>query len=556
MSTIESEDWFGAFRETINGTSENWIPFDSYLWGTTDSITARNSTPFVDLFMQKVTSCPISIQESGLLVGFTHEPYLEKAMDCLATLNGMALFPEEFSAGQYLDSINSLIEQLTVDHQQLLLEDPITHQILLGEIPLTAGLRFPGLVESKQCMDAARINLASAIKEILDGDGLPSAKYLEQSKLLMACWTRCLLLCDLAGKECLDVDAQVQLELFFRQMIRLMRKDGTLVFSNDKNHMRELIQVAIGCCQDEDDINIAAAVFPRKKNGKTTKPILSSLPEPSVNSEWGEIAVLQTGWLPKLPKLTVSYRQRKLIAELSSGDVLLSGEIKNEFSFDNQNVSQSADWEVVCWHSDPDGDFLELECQLENGTKWQKHFLLAREDRFLLVGDVLLETNAGTIDYSSRWPLFRETGFGAAKETNEMFLTRKAKTVAGVLPIALPEWRVERHGSSMMVSDSQLNYQARTEGRNLYFPYFIDLNPRRCRKPLTWRQLTVADQRDVLPSSKAAAFRVHVGNQQWLIYRSLDKTASRTAFGQNLAVEFYVGTFEPDGTCQEIISVG
>ena len=83
VSTIESEDWFGAFRETINGTSENWIPFDSYLWGTTDSITARNSTPFVDLFMQKVTSCPISIQESGLLVGFTHEPYLEKAMDCL-----------------------------------------------------------------------------------------------------------------------------------------------------------------------------------------------------------------------------------------------------------------------------------------------------------------------------------------------------------------------------------------------------------------------------------------------------------------------------------------
>ena len=311
LSTIESEESFDLFRDTINRDPENWIPLDNYLWGVADRITGQKSTPFVDLFLHPATTCPGSIRETELLVDFAREPYLEKSLDCLATFNAMAIFQNEFSADQYVKSLGYLVDQVLADHQELLLEDPITHQILFGEIPLTVGLRFPQLKESDALMEAGRIHLASAIREILDGDGLPNATYLEQSILLLACWTRCCRLCDLADMECLDVDAQMQLELFVRQMIRLMRKDGSLVFSDDNIRMKELVKAALGCYHDDDDANIAAVVFPKTKNGKKFEPSFKSLPESSVNSEWGQLAVLQTEWLPKLPKLTVNYQHRK-----------------------------------------------------------------------------------------------------------------------------------------------------------------------------------------------------------------------------------------------------
>lgn len=558
---LASESDFAEFCKSIE---QRWIPPSDYQWGIDCESLFGPDDCFTQLYVKKSLSIDAGQLNGHLnklkdISAFDHRSVMEilAVVNCIAKqgASGNAKQARKLTGEQVGCSISKLVEQIVADERDLLLEYPVAHQILHGEVPLTIGLRFPTLTESPELLEMGRRNLTLGLEELLDSDGLPHARYLAEAGLLLASWTRCQKLCDLFNTECFDIDAQTQFEYFVRQVMRLMRKDGSLVFSDDGMEVKKPIQAAVDCYHDEYDTQLARLLFPKAKKGKSKKPSLNSLPEASVNSEWGELAILQTEWIPKSPRLTVDYRDRQITAELSAGGVLLSGEMQHEFVIDGEPVSADSDWEVVCWHSDQDGDFLELETVLSDGSKWQKHFLLARNELFLLVGDVILGEANRPIEFSSQWPLHSGAGFGAARETNEFFLTRKSKTAAAVLPLGMPEWRTERADTTITISESRLSCQATVTGENFYCPYFIDLDPKRCRKPLTWRRLTVAEKLEILPPSAAAAFRIHVGDQQWLIYRSLNRPQSRTVFGQNLNVEFYAGTFESDGTCGEIISV-
>ena len=46
--------------------------------------------------------------------------------------------------------------------------------------------------------------------------------------------------------------------------------------------------------------------------------------------------------------------------------------------------------EPLCWVSDDDVDYLELEIEFGEGLRVQRHLLLARHDRFLLLADAVL----------------------------------------------------------------------------------------------------------------------------------------------------------------------
>ena len=72
---------------------------------------------------------------------------------------------------------------------------------------------------------------------------------------------------------------------------------------------------------------------------------------------------------------------------------------------------------------------------------------------------------------------------------------------------------------------------------------------------MTWRQLTVAEQRQNQPRDVAAGYRVQFGSRQWLIYRSLTPPANRTVLGMNLSTDFFLGRFGRDGETNTIVEV-
>ena len=149
----------------------------------------------------------------------------------------------------------------------------------------------------------------------------------------------------------------------------------------------------------------------------------------------------------------------------TAGRPALSGDWQFGVSRQGRPLAASSDWESICWHSDADVDYLELQIELDEGVILQRHLVLAREDRFLLLADAVLGPGPGGLEYRGlkyrgTVPLAAAVEFRPAQDTREGLLadgtgstgfsrnprppkggTTSGKSLAKVLPIALPEWR-------------------------------------------------------------------------------------------------------------------
>ena len=108
---------------------------------------------------------------------------------------------------------------------------------------------------------------------------------------------------------------------------------------------------------------------------------------------------------------------------------------------------------------------------------------------------------------------------------------------------------------ALEASDTHLRWNLQSARRNLVFPLFIDLKPRRMTRQRTWRQLTVAEDREIQPAEVAVGYRVQCHRDQWLIYRSVEEPANRTVLGQNLSTDSLVARITADGEIEEIVEV-
>jgi len=100
-----------------------------------------------------------------------------------------------------------------------------------------------------------------------------------------------------------------------------------------------------------------------------------------------------------------------------------------------------------------------------------------------------------------------------------------------------------------------LELRQSTLGRSLFAPLFFDLDRRRFGKPLTWRQLTVAESLAVQPADVAVGYRVSTDGKHWLIYRSLTPSRNRTLLGHNLSSETLVARFTRKGEVTSLIEI-
>ena len=107
----------------------------------------------------------------------------------------------------------------------------------------------------------------------------------------------------------------------------------------------------------------------------------------------------------------------------------------------------------------------------------------------------------------------------------------------------------------MKATAEGLELRQTTAGQRLFAPLFIDLDRSRFRRRMTWRQLTVAESLTPVPPDMAVGFRVAIGDQQWIIYRSLAARGNRTLLGHNLATESLIARFGKDGEVTSIVEI-
>lgn len=325
---------------------------------------------------------------------------------------------------------------------------------------------------------------------------------------------------------------------------------------------------------------------PRRRNVPPSTRLLQSASGPRARRQ------------PPAARINVLFHGDEVQMELGIRRALVCcGAWKAEVTLDGQVLSPVSDWSEVCWNSDQEADYLELAIRLQGGVRIERQLLLARRDGFVWLADAVLAPRRAKLEYRGTLPLAPATGFRPAAETHEGRLVvglssgaqrdgqqggigewgplgprlvkpqRNGHPVASangamlkkgppqgrsllVLPLALPEWRLDPMPGGLMQEGALLAWRQAAVGRALLAPLFVDFHTRRQAQPFTWRRLTVAEQLKPLPADKAVGYRVAIGNRQWLFYRSLARRGNRTLLGHNLITEtliarFRAGTIEP-----------
>jgi hypothetical protein len=438
--------------------------------------------------------------------------------------------------------------------------DPLAHQLAAAELPLALAYLFPELTDGSVLEIAAAAAISQGMTELVDAEGIPFCRSLATFSALAACWTRYRFIADQLHGAGWPNEAESRFPLVLREAVRFQRQDGHMPFADD------------GASRGRRDRSVWLAVAADFVADKPIRRLLRSagrdwrmrrgrrfdsdrLPQPAGHSERAQFAVLRSDWRYRSERLTVAYADAITRIELAVGrDVLVSGEWQLELHADGAKLKPIGGWEEVCWVSDQDCDYLELEIDFTGGFRVQRQMLLAREDKFLFLADAVLGGAARELTYGGRLPLCRRLSSSAAVEAREVLLGGD-KAQALILPLALPEWQADRRVGALELNSGALELGQSAPGSRLFAPLWIDLSRRRSREAFTWRQLTVAEQRQNLTSDVAAGYRVQFGRRQWLIYRSLAAAANRTVLGQNLSGEFFLGRFQRSGETETLVEI-
>jgi len=186
---------------------------------------------------------------------------------------------------------------------------------------------------------------------------------------LLACWTRCRAI---AGKAAWDRDSEKQFRLLVLEAIRLSRTDGTQVLSDGEagRWTPKLFKLALQLVDRQPISKTALRMLPAGKSRAASQGSIK--PKSAVNSDWAEIAVLQPAWQRSGPKLSLAYADRRTEIELEyRGELVWSGAWDLEVRFEGVRAELASNWEEVCWMSDADADYVEIEAKLTGGITVQ-----------------------------------------------------------------------------------------------------------------------------------------------------------------------------------------
>jgi hypothetical protein len=254
--------------------------------------------------------------------------------------------------------------------------------------------------------------------------------------------------------------------------------------------------------------------------------------------------------------MSIDFHSPDVDFQLSVGEkTLLAGALDTELTIDGQPLLPRGNWQAVCWHADADGDYLELQLCLNESVRIDRQMLLSRRGRFAFMADAVIAPQAERIEYCLGLPMAKGSQMRFDASTREARL-RAPDCAARIFPLALPQDRVRSTAGSCLEQRGRLELRQVVAGRGLFAPLIFDWHPRRRIAAAEWRALTVTELGKAVGADRAAGYRLRLGKQQLLIYRSLaDTDEARAILGQHTRYETLVGLFDSKGDVTPIIMV-
>ena len=260
----------------------------------------------------------------------------------------------------------------------------------------------------------------------------------------------------------------------------------------------------------------------------------------------------------------------------SDRSVLLEVAVRNEpilfglWTFDirlgRKTLSPTSKWTKICEHTEKGCNYIEIELHLTGDYRLQRSLLINHKDKVLLLTDTVLadeeQNSKASLSYSADFyvsPKLRAKTSADATEIEYRPVGRSAAPVFRALPLALPEWKAAPPAGlvsgTLSETEGTLTLRQETIGRSLFAPLFFDLDAERWNKRYTWRQLTVGENMQRVREDQAVGYRVQLGQEQFLLYRSLTPQANRTVLGHNLIDDFCFARFDPETGVEPLIAV-
>ncbi|MEX2113941.1 MAG: hypothetical protein WD845_12195 [Pirellulales bacterium] len=477
----------------------------------------------------------------------------ELAVECLAWCWALPTLADYLSESLWWRLLNHLATLPEEAEQSAADASLLARQLALGELPLAMAYLFGELASAQPLAELGRRTLTAGLCAVADGRKVPHARHLADLRPLLACWTRSRALDNRMDRGWSGAQVDRQLSLVLQAALRLSRGDGRPVFAapGAPSWEADFMTVATRLAGAEA-AKVARLTTVGRPHGRFDK----RLPPTSIESEWATLAQLRTNWIPDSPALVVKYDGPQIELELNaSSRTLWSGPWGLEMTRGGRRLAQVGPWEQTCWLSDHEIDYLELSTDLEHGVEVERHIVMLRADRVLLLADTILGGSGPPLEYRSVLPLSGGTRFHGEKETREGTLAVAGKSAARVLPLALPEWRVERAPGELCSKGDALELSHVTHACRLFAPLLVDLNPERLRRQLTWRRLTVAEERQNVAPDVAAGFRAEIGGSQWVVYRSLAPPTVRSLLSKSLLNQFLFGVFSAKGKVEPLVEI-
>ena len=430
-----------------------------------------------------------------------------------------------------------------------------------GELPYVAGTLFPGLSGSAALLREGRKFLLRQLNDRTDSDGTPHAELLARLPLWLAPLVRATWWSAQFEAPLWNEDQRQLLSDVITRAAPLCRLNGRLAMGNglviDAHPLLTAAAGLLGLSSDDAAASYLHAVA-RAGAGKSVKvrAASSDADVPSTQSDWARYALLRTDWSPQADTLAIAHHQEfPRIDAAALGHPLLHGDWTLQLQIGDSQLEPAEEWSCVCWVSDADVDYLELQMEGPGNLRVERLVLLSRRDHFLLMADSISGAPKQRIVHRARFPLAAGVTAEADTTTREIRL-QSGKQKIRAFPLSLACERVQSTPHSFVIEDNQLVLEQVSPGVGLVAPVVFQWSPELSRKDAVWRTLTVSEDLKVAAPGTAAGFRLRIADSQWLFYRSLKKPKeARTVLGYHTWVETVVARFSPTGDVDPLLMV-
>ena len=438
-----------------------------------------------------------------------------------------------------------------------------------GLLPWVCGLLFDEVKGAPRLARLGRRTLNRQLRDLSDGPGRPHSLAVQELPLFLANWTDALLAAEIFERSLWKESCEGRFERFVQKAASLLSfdagaRDGVNLSLLDLfGRARELSSLPSSSSASKlmQSLGRSAGSSGKKKQTPATTAVRTRKIDkkniPSWQSDEGDAACLRTTWAADAGILTLAHHASSVqIRLVTDGVPMLSGPLGLSLSEDGEELELDYEdgWECVCWFSDKEIDYCEIQLEFEGGPKICRHVMLHRYDQYAVISDVVTETEAKRLDWSMRLPLHEAVSAKESPGRRELRL-KSPGTTARVFPLVLPQDAGLGTAGELHFDDAGLAIHYPTESGSLFAPVIIDWNPKRRTKQAEWRKLTVTEAGDVDPDG-AAAYRFAIGDLQLVLFRTLRPTDRyRTVLGYFIEHETVIARFTKDGDFDELVVV-